>query len=62
MSGPQAPVELLVAAWRDATAAGAALEELRAAKKEHLIGIVRAATVVVDADGKLRITDGTAPA
>jgi uncharacterized membrane protein len=57
MSGPQAPVELLVAAWPDATAAGAALEELRAAKKEHLIGIVQAATVVVDADGKLRITD-----
>jgi uncharacterized membrane protein len=57
MSGPQAPVELLVAAWPDATAAGAALEELRAAKKQHLIGIVQAATVVVDADGKLRITD-----
>ena len=57
MSGPQAPVELLVAAWPDATAAGAALEELRAAKEEHLIGIVQAATVVVDADGKLRITD-----
>jgi uncharacterized membrane protein len=57
MSGPQAPVELLVAAWPDATAAGRALEELRAAKKEHLIGIVEAATVVVDADGKLRITD-----
>jgi uncharacterized membrane protein len=57
MSAPQAPVELLVAAWPDATAAGAALEELRAAKKEHLIGIVQAATVVVDADGKLRITD-----
>lgn len=57
MSAPHAPVELLVAAWPDATAAGAALEELRAAKKEHLIGIVQAATVVVDADGKLRITD-----
>jgi uncharacterized membrane protein len=57
MSGPHAPVELLVAAWPDATAAGAALAELRAAKKEHLIGIVEAATVVVDADGKLRITD-----
>jgi uncharacterized membrane protein len=57
MSGPQAPVELLVAAWPEATAAGAALEELRVAKKEHLIGIVQAATVVVDADGKLRITD-----
>jgi uncharacterized membrane protein len=57
MSGPQVPVELLVAAWPDATAAGTALEELRTAKKEHLIGIVQAATVVVDADGKLRITD-----
>jgi uncharacterized membrane protein len=57
MSEPHAPVELLVAAWPDATAAGTALDELRAAKKEHLIGIVQAATVVVDADGKLRITD-----
>jgi uncharacterized membrane protein len=57
MSRPQAPVELLVAAWPDAAAAGSALKDLRAAKKEHLIGIVQAATVVVDADGKLRITD-----
>jgi uncharacterized membrane protein len=57
MSRPQAPVELLVAAWPDAAAAGAALTALQEAKKEHLIGIVQAATVVVDADGKLRITD-----
>ena len=57
MSRPQAPVELLVAAWPDAAAAGAALKDLQEAKKEHLIGIVQAATVVVDADGKLRITD-----
>jgi uncharacterized membrane protein len=51
MSAPQAPVELLVAAWPDSTAAGVALEELKAAKKEHLIGVVQAATVVVDANG-----------
>ena len=57
MSGPQAPVELLVAAWPDASAAGEALEALEEAKKEHLVGIVQAATVVVDADGKLRIKD-----
>ena len=57
MSGPKAPVELLVAAWPDASAAGEALEALEEAKKEHLVGIVQAATVVVDADGKLRIKD-----
>jgi uncharacterized membrane protein len=57
MSGPEAPVELLVAAWPDASAAGEALAALEEAKKEHLVGIVQAATVVVEADGKLRIKD-----
>ena len=57
MSAQHGPVELLVAAWPDAGTAGTALEELRAAKRQHLIGIRQAATLVVDAEGKLRITD-----
>jgi uncharacterized membrane protein len=57
MSTHQVPVELVVAAWPDVDAAGRALDELRAAKQEHVIGIVEAATIVVDAQGKLRITD-----
>jgi uncharacterized membrane protein len=57
MNAQHGPVELLVAAWPDPDAAGSALADLRAAKKQHLIGIFQAATLVVDADGKLRITD-----
>jgi uncharacterized membrane protein len=57
MSAEHGPVELLVAAWPDARTAGTALEELRAARKQHLIGVRQAATIVVDAEGKLRITD-----
>ncbi|HEV7210561.1 MAG TPA: DUF1269 domain-containing protein [Blastococcus sp.] len=57
MSAHHGPVELLVAAWPDPAAAGDALAELREAKKQHLIGIRQAATLVVDDEGKLRITD-----
>ncbi|MGZ4537478.1 MAG: DUF1269 domain-containing protein [Blastococcus sp.] len=57
MSAQHGPVELLVAAWPDAATAGNALDELRAARRQHLIGIRQAATLVVDADGRLRITD-----
>lgn len=57
MGSKDVPVELVVAAWPDADAAGKAMKELREAKKEHLVGIVDAATVVIDADGKMRIKD-----
>ena len=57
MSGRDGPVGLVVAAWPDPDAAGKALRELKQAKREHLIGIVDVATLVVDAEGKLRITD-----
>jgi len=57
MSGRDGPVDLVVAAWPDPDAAGQALQELKQAKREHLIGIVDLATLVVDAEGKLRIKD-----
>jgi uncharacterized membrane protein len=57
MGGRNVPVELVVAAWPDPDAADKAMRELKEAKHEHLIGIVDLATVVVDADGKLRIKD-----
>ena len=57
MGSKDAPVELVVAAWPDAAAAGQAMRELREAKKERLVGIRDAATVVVDAEGKMRIED-----
>jgi uncharacterized membrane protein len=57
MGTTDVPVELVVAAWPDAESAGEAMQELREAKKEHLIGIRDAATIVVDEDGKMRIRD-----
>jgi len=52
-----APLEYIVAAWPDAEAAGQAMDELKQAKKDHLVGIVDLATIVVDADGKMRLRD-----
>ena len=46
-----------MAAWPDPDAAGQALRELKQAKREHLIGILDVATLVVDDEGKLRIKD-----
>lgn len=52
-----APVQLIVAAFSDAEQAGRLLDELRQGRRAGLIGIVDAAAVVKDADGKLKITN-----
>ena len=57
MSKERGPLEFVVAAWPDASAAGEAMCELKQAKKEHLVGVVDVATLVVDDEGRLRITD-----
>jgi uncharacterized membrane protein len=57
MNGRDGPVDLVVAAWPGTGAAGQAMQELKQAKREHLIGVLDLATLVVDAEGKLRITD-----
>src|SRR5262245_24563925 len=51
------PVQLIIAAFRDETSAGKALDELKKAKKEHLIGIKNAAVLVKDQQGKLHIKE-----
>ena len=56
MGSASGPVEILVAAWPDPDAAGRVLAELRQAEHEHLLSVVDAATLVLGADGRLRIT------
>lgn len=51
------PIQVIVAAFNSPTKAGEVMNELKQGKKEGLIGIVDAAVVVKDADGKLKITD-----
>jgi uncharacterized membrane protein len=51
------PIELTVAAFPSAEGAGKAVDELKNARKEGLIGIEDMAIVVKGADGKTRITD-----
>jgi len=51
------PVQLIVAAFSDSEEAGRLLEELKQGRRDGLIGIVDAAAVVKDADGKLKITN-----
>lgn len=57
MRRENAPLEYIVAAWPDAESAGQAMDELKQAKKDHLVGIVELATIVVDDDGKMHLTD-----
>lgn len=52
-----APVQLIVAAFAQETSAKEALKALKQAKKERLIGIMDAAVLSRDADGKLKIKD-----
>jgi len=54
---PNSPVEFIVAAFNSPERAGQVMADLKQGKKEGLIGIVDAAVVVKDADGKLKITD-----
>lgn len=51
------PVQLIVAAFNDEKAADQALKELKAAKKERLIGIQNAAVLRKDEKGKLHIKE-----
>lgn len=51
------PVQLIVAAFQDENGAEQALNQLKAAKKEHLIKIQNAAVIRKDAQGKLHINE-----
>lgn len=52
-----APVQLIVAAFSDAEEAGRILDDLKLGRRAGLIGIVDAAAVVKDDEGKLKITN-----
>jgi uncharacterized membrane protein len=51
------PVQVIVAAFNNPDKAGQLMAELKQGKKQGLVGIIDAAVVVKDADGKLKITD-----
>ena len=51
------PVQLIVAAFQTENGAEQALNQLKAAKKEHLIKIQNAAVIRKDAQGKLHISE-----
>ncbi len=51
------PVQVVVAAFNAPDEANEYMEALKQGKKEGLIGIIDAAVVVKDADGKIKITD-----
>jgi uncharacterized membrane protein len=59
MNQVQAPTQVILAAFKDENAADAALEQLKAAKKEHLIEIQNVAVLRKDQDGKLHIKEPT---
>ncbi len=50
-------VQAIVAAFSSTDGAQQVMDEIKQGKKEGLIGIIDAAVVVKDADGKLKITD-----
>jgi uncharacterized membrane protein len=52
-----APVQLIIAAFQDETGASAALEQLKQAKKEKLVGIKDAAVLRKDVQGKLHVNE-----
>lgn len=51
------PIQLIVAAFNSPTKAGELMKELKEGKKAGLVGIIDAAVVVKNAEGKLKITD-----
>jgi uncharacterized membrane protein len=51
------PIQVIVAAFNDPKQAGQVMAELKEEKREGLVGIIDAAVVVKDEDGKLKITD-----
>lgn len=54
-----APTQVILAAFKDEHAADAALEELKRAKKEHLIDIENVAVLRCDREGKVHISEPT---
>jgi len=57
MSNTESPIELIIAAFQDERGAEQALDELKAAKKEKLIGIQAAVVMRRDEKGKLHTKD-----
>jgi uncharacterized membrane protein len=51
------PVQIIVAAFNDPNRAAAIMDELKQGKREGLIGIIDAAVVVKDGEGKLKVKD-----
>lgn len=51
------PIQVIIAAFNSPDGAGQVMADLKAGKKEGLIGILDAAVVVKDAEGQLKITD-----
>jgi uncharacterized membrane protein len=51
------PVQVIVAAFNDPDQAGWIMADLKQGKREGLVGIIDAAVVVKDAEGKIKITD-----
>jgi uncharacterized membrane protein len=51
------PVQVIVAAFSTPDGAGKVMDDLKQGRKAGLIGIVDAAVVVKDADGKIKVTD-----
>ncbi|WP_206070517.1 hypothetical protein [Nodosilinea sp. P-1105] len=51
------PIQVIVAAFNNPDAATTVMADLKQGKKAGLIGIIDAAVVAKDADGKLKITD-----
>lgn len=53
----EAPVQVIVAAFSDQTSARQMMDDLKQGRKEGLIGIIDAAVVVKDENGKLKVID-----
>ncbi len=51
------PVQVIVAAFNSPEGAGLVMDEIKQGKRDGLIGILDAAVVVKNAEGKLKITD-----
>ncbi|QQE64960.1 hypothetical protein GFS31_16440 [Leptolyngbya sp. BL0902] len=53
----ESPVQVIVAAFNSVDGAGLVMEDIKQGKRDGLIGIIDAAVVVKNAEGKLKITD-----
>ncbi|HEY1294789.1 MAG TPA: DUF1269 domain-containing protein [Chloroflexota bacterium] len=53
------PTQVILAAFKDENGADLALEQLKAAKKEHLIAVPNVAVLRKDKDGKLHVKEPT---